>query len=120
MRPAQALPTSSAPRQKPREPMNTPAPTSDAPKSIFDDRELFGPDEAANLKVRSQLLSRLAAYVEERGLSQAEAADALGTSQPRVSNLLKGSISRFSIDALLNMCTAAGIEVEVRFPKLKA
>ena len=111
--------------------MNTPAPnprdassnapdTGDAPKSIFDDRELFGPDEAANLKVRSQLLNRLAAYVENRGLSQAEAADALGTSQPRVSNLLKGSISRFSIDALLNMCTAAGIEVEVRFPKLKA
>ena len=103
----------------------TPAPNAssdpaDAPKSIFDDRELFGPDEAANLKVRSQLMNRLVAYVEERGLSQPEAADAFGTSQPRVSNLLKGSISKFSIDALLNMCTAAGIEVEVRFPKAAA
>ena len=100
--------------------MNTPAPTSDAPKSVFDDRELFGPDEAANLKVRSRMMDRLAAYVENHGLSEAEAADALGTSRPRARDLLKGSISQFSIDALLEMCTAAGIEVEVRFPQAKA
>ncbi len=89
-------------------------------KSVFDDRELFDPDEAANLKVRSQLMNRLTAYIEERGLNQPEAAAALGTSQPRVSNLLKGSISKFSIDALLCMCTVAGIEVEVNFPDARA
>jgi predicted XRE-type DNA-binding protein len=96
------------------------APQQDALKSIFDDRELFDPDEAANLKVRSQLMNRLVAYVKEHGLSQFEAADAFGTSQPRISNLMKGSISKFSIDALLNMCTASGIEVEVRFLKTTA
>ncbi len=86
------------------------------PKSIFDDRALFGPKEAVSLKVRSKLMNRLTAYVEERGLSQEEAAVCFDTTQPRISNLLKGKMSKFSMDALLVMCTAAGIEVEVCFP----
>lgn len=84
--------------------------------SIFDDRDLFGPDRAANLKVRSKLMNRLVAYVQEEERSQEDAAERLGVGQPRVSYLMNGRISKFSIDALLNMCTAAGIEVEVRFP----
>lgn len=94
--------------------------STDKPKSVFDDRDLFNAEEAANLKVRSMLMNRLTAYVEEHGLSQEEAAAQLGTTQPRVSNLLKGKISKFTIDALLNMCTVAGIEVEVRFPETHA
>lgn len=86
------------------------------PKSVFDDRELFDSEEAANLKVRSKLMNRLTAYVEEHALTQKEAAEHFDCTQPRVSNLLKGRISNFTIDALLNMCTAAGIEVDVNFP----
>lgn len=81
---------------------------------------LFGPGEAANLKVRAKLMRRLAAYVEGEELSQTDAAERLGTGQPRVSELLDGQIDRFTIDALLNMCAAAGIEVEIRFPKAAA
>lgn len=88
--------------------------------SIFDDRDLFDPDRAANLKVRSKLMNRLIAYVEEEELTQQEAAERLGVGQPRVSYLMKGSISKFSIDALLLMCTAARIEVEVHFPGARA
>ncbi|PSQ71090.1 MAG: transcriptional regulator [Bacteroidetes bacterium QH_9_67_14] len=87
-------------------------------ESAFD--ALFQPGEAANLKVRAKLMRRLSAYVEEEGLSQTDAAERLDTGQPRVSELTSGQIDRFTIDALLNMCAAAGIEVEVRFPKPKA
>lgn len=85
--------------------------------SIFDDRDLFGLDRAANLKVRARLMDRLVSYVEEEGLTQEEAAERFGAGQPRVSHLMNGRISKFTIDALLNMCTAAGIEVEVSFPQ---
>ena len=84
--------------------------------SIFDDRDLFGPDRGANLKVRARLMDRLNAYVEEEGLTQEQAAGRFDVGQPRVSYLTSGRISKFTIDALLNMCTAAGIEVQVSFP----
>ena len=84
-------------------------------ESAFD--ALFQPGEAANLKVRAKLMRRLSAYVEEEGLSQTDAAERLDTGQPRVSELTSGQIDRFTIDALLNMCAAAGIDVEVRFPQ---
>lgn len=81
--------------------------------SAFD--ALFEPEQAANLKVRAALMRRLERFIEDHGLTQEEAAERFGTSQPRVSDLLNGNISKFTIDALLNMCTQAGIEVEVRF-----
>lgn len=102
-----------------RENARTPDLPGEGPyESAFD--ALFQPGEAANLKVRAKLMRRLSAYVEEQGLSQTDAAAAFGTGQPRVSELLDGQIDRFTIDALLCMCTAAGIEVEVRFPKAEA
>ena len=96
----------------------TPAEIEGPYESAFD--ALFEPGEAANLKVRVKLMRRLTAYVEDEGLSQTEAAERFGTGQPRVSELLGGQIDRFTIDALLNMCTAAGIEVEVHFPRATA
>jgi len=81
---------------------------------------LFQSDEAANLKVRAKLMRRLSAYIEEQELSQTDAAEHLGSGQPRVSELIDGQIDRFTIDALLNMCAAAGIEVEVSFPQRAA
>ena len=81
--------------------------------SVFDD--LFEPDEAANLKVRTKFMNHLIDFIEKEELSQKEAAERLKTSQPRISALLNGKISKFTIDALLNMCTAAGIEVDVTF-----
>jgi len=49
--------------------------------SAFD--ALFQPGEAANLKVRAKLMRRLTRYIEEEGLSQTDAAERLGTGQPR-------------------------------------
>lgn len=80
-------------------------------ESAFD--ALFEPEEAANLKVRARLMTQLEAYVSERGLTQEAAAQRLGTGQPRISDLMAGRIGNFTVDALLNMCTAAGLTVEI-------
>lgn len=73
----------------------------------------FGSEEAANLKVRADLLLDLRQYIQARGWTQAEAAAFFGETQPRISNLLKGEISRFSIDKLINMLARAGIRVRL-------
>ena len=71
------------------------------------------PGEAANLRVRSELMDKIAAIVEASGWTQANAADHCGVTQPRINDLLRGRISRFSLDALVNIATAIGCHVHV-------
>jgi predicted XRE-type DNA-binding protein len=77
------------------------------------------PDEAANLYVRATLMARLTKVVNDRELTQQAAAKLFGVTQPRVNMLLRGRISEFSVDALVNMLGRAGITVEPRFVKSK-
>ncbi len=72
------------------------------------------PEEAENMKVRSQLLIALKEHITRADLSQAQAAKLFGTTQPRVSDLMRGKINLFGIDALVNMVAAAGLHVELR------
>lgn len=80
--------------------------------NVFEDVG-FEAEEAANLKVRADLLLDLRQYIETRGWTQAEAAAFFGETQPRISNLLKGEIGRFSVDKLINMLGRAGIRVRL-------
>ena len=73
----------------------------------------FSPAEAENLKVRADLMGRLAKVIDARALTQAHAARLFGVSQPRVSDLTRGKIGRFSVDTLIEMLGHAGIEVSV-------
>ena len=72
------------------------------------------PAEAENMKLRSSLMMALEQHVRSKGWTQAEAARHLGVTQPRVSDLMRGKINLFAIDALVNMLAAAGLHVEVR------
>lgn len=80
--------------------------------NVFEDVG-FEAVEAANLRIRADLLLDLREYIRARGWTQAEAAAFFGETQPRISNLLKGEISRFSIDKLINMLARAGLRVHV-------
>ncbi len=71
------------------------------------------PDEAVNLKIRAGLMMKIRSRIKEDGLTQAQAADVLGVTQPRVSDLVRGKIDLFSIDMLVNMATAAGLKVSM-------
>jgi predicted XRE-type DNA-binding protein len=75
------------------------------------------PAEAENLKLRSALMMALKEHITDAGVSQAEAAETFGVTQPRVSDLVRGKIDRFSLDALVNMAVAAGLKVDLRVRK---
>ena len=70
-------------------------------------------DEAANLRLRSELMNQIEAILAESGWTQAEAARRCGVTQPRINDLLRGRISRFSLDALVNIAAALGRRVTV-------
>jgi predicted XRE-type DNA-binding protein len=71
------------------------------------------PGEAANLRARAELMRQIAAFVKKQGWTQAEAARHCGVTQPRINDLLRGRVSRFSLDALVNISTALGCRVRV-------
>jgi predicted XRE-type DNA-binding protein len=52
--------------------------------------------------------------IKGKGWTQAEAAERLGVTQPRVSDLMRGKIELFGLDTLVNMATAAGLKVQMR------
>jgi len=72
------------------------------------------PEEAENMKLRSALMTALKHHIDHAGLSQAEAARVMGVTQPRISDLVRGKINLFGLDALVNMATAAGLRIEMR------
>ena len=73
----------------------------------------FSPDEAEYLKVRSELMVSLQKVITARGLKQAEAAELLGVTQPRISDLMRGRIDLFSIDTLIDMLARLGIRAKL-------
>jgi predicted XRE-type DNA-binding protein len=72
------------------------------------------PEEAENMKLRSILMTALKKHIARTAMSQAEAAKLFGVTQPRVSDLARGKINLFGLDALVNMATTAGLHVEMR------
>ncbi len=69
--------------------------------------------EAANLRVRAELMHTLTGLVKRAGWTQTEAAERCGVTQPRMSDLVRGRVSQFSLDALVNMATKLGKRVRV-------
>jgi predicted XRE-type DNA-binding protein len=72
------------------------------------------PGKAENMKLRSALMMALEQHIKRSGMTQAEAAKLFGVTQPRVSDLMRGKIGLFALDALVNMATAAGLRIEMR------
>ena len=69
------------------------------------------PEQAANLRARAELMRQIAELIRAEGWTQAEAAGRCGVTQPRINDLLRGRVSRFSLDALVNIATALGRRV---------
>lgn len=72
------------------------------------------PAEAANMKARAELLSALRARVRSWELPQETAAARLGITRPRLNDMMRGKLGKFSLDALVNLAAAAGLVLEIR------
>ena len=71
------------------------------------------PGEAANMRLRSELAIAVRGAVEGWQVTQAQAASRLGVTQPRLNDLLRGRIGRFSLDALVGLAERAGLAVRM-------
>ncbi|WGF86725.1 helix-turn-helix domain-containing protein [Marinivivus vitaminiproducens] len=72
------------------------------------------PAEAENMRMRSALMIEIERRLRDLGWTQKEAAKRLGVTQPRISDLMRGKIDLFSLDALVAMAADAGLHVELR------
>ncbi len=80
--------------------------------NVFEDLG-FSPTEAMNLKIRADLIIELRSFILEKGWTQQEAAQFFHETQPRISNLMNGDISRFSLDKLVNMIGKTPLKVKL-------
>lgn len=79
--------------------------------NVFADLELPDADERM---LKAQLAVHIRRFIEEKGWTQTEAAEAVGLDQPKVSHLLRGRLAGFSVDRLLSILNRLGHSVEVR------
>ena len=70
-------------------------------------------EEAANLGARSELMRAITDIVKENSWTQVEAARRCGVTQPRINDLMRGRMAKFSLDALVNMATVLGRKVHI-------
>ena len=71
------------------------------------------PEEALNMRLRSELMIQITKRVKEWDVTQKEAAQRLGITQPRLNDLLNGRINKFGLDALVNLTGPAHFHVEL-------
>lgn len=74
----------------------------------------YSPDEAAILQMRADLMADLRKFIRAKKLTQAKAAEILGVSQSRVSDLIRGKWERFSLEMLITLATKAGMRVTLK------
>jgi len=86
--------------------------TDEVFESVWDAIEISSA-EAAHMKMRSELMIAIQQAVAGWGLTQAGAAKRLAITQPRLNDLLRGRIGKFSLDALVALATRAGLAVRI-------
>ena len=74
----------------------------------------YSPDEAAILQMRADLMADLRKFIKAKRLTQAKAAEILGVSQSRVSDLIRGKWERFSLEMLIALAMRAGMHVTLK------
>ncbi|HET7232825.1 MAG TPA: helix-turn-helix transcriptional regulator [Longimicrobium sp.] len=73
----------------------------------------IGRPDADEALARAELMRRISESIRARGLTQAAAAELLGTTQPTISDLVRGKLSRFSLERLIAFLNALGQDVEI-------
>lgn len=71
------------------------------------------PQQATNLRIRAELMGKIAETIQQSNWTQAEAAAHCSVTQPRMNDLLRGRLSNFSLDALVNIAAALGLRVHI-------
>lgn len=78
--------------------------------NVFED---LGLPESGELMAKAKLAAQVSSILHHRHLTQTAAAEILGISQPRVSDLMRGRLDRFSLEILLQFLLALDRDVEI-------
>ena len=73
--------------------------------------------EVESIKIKSKIMMTIEQHIKEQGMTQQQAAEKMGVKQPRISDLVRGKMDRFTIDMLVNMLSTLGLTVEINFKK---
>jgi predicted XRE-type DNA-binding protein len=76
--------------------------------------------EAANMTARADLLLAIRERIKQWNLTQEDAAARLGLTRPRLNDLMRGKLDKFSLDALVNIAAAAGFRLHIELEDVKA
>lgn len=90
-----------------------PSPTQADKADVVTETVASNPVQTESMKLRSELMSALTEYIDHAHLSQSQAAKVFGVTQPRISDLTRGKVDLFGLDALVNMASTAGLRVEL-------
>ena len=85
--------------------------------NVFADMGVPEPEQAL---AKAKLAAKIAAAIDEEQLTQTEAAERLGTDQPKVSAIVRGRLGQFSTERLLQYAQMIGYDVEIRFTRRHA
>ena len=72
------------------------------------------PEEAANLRLRAELMDEIVSFILKQNWNREEAARRCGVTCPRMDELLEGTLSEFSLDALINLATSLGLPLRIK------
>lgn len=84
-----------------------------ASDNVFSDLG-FSPAESKKLAIKAALMAEIRRYITEHSLTQAKAAAQMHVTRPRISDVQRGMIDKFTIDALVDMLARVGINVELK------
>lgn len=73
----------------------------------------LGYEDADEMLIKAQLVSKIAEIIKRKGLTQTEAAELLGMAQPKLSNLLRGRFRGFSERRLMDCLTKLGRDIQI-------
>lgn len=88
-------------------------------RSVWDAIET-SQEEAANMKARSDVLIAIRQTIDDWNVTQSAAARRLGITQPRLNDLMRGRVNKFSLDALTNLAGRAGLSVRLKIVRSAA
>jgi len=74
----------------------------------------FSKQEATKLKIKAQLMCSISEWIKDEKLKQEEASHVLHITRPRVSDVMRGKTSKFTIDALIDMLERTGKHVTLQ------
>lgn len=73
----------------------------------------FPQEESDKLMIKSRLMMEIESFIKNKGMTQAYAAELMGVTRPRISDAMRGKIDKFTIDALVDMLSKAGLQIAI-------